>query len=53
MHTNDSVIMQKIYQHIGGYHADDHADSPRYDPALTTILEKDCLASQPTMSRVN
>lgn len=53
VHTNDSVIMQKIYQHIAGYHADDHADSLRYDPALTTILEKDRLASQPTMSRVN
>ena len=53
VHTNDSVIMQKIYQHIAGYHADDHADSLRYDPALTTILEKDYLASQPTMSRVN
>jgi hypothetical protein len=53
IHTNDSVIMQKIYQHIAGYHADDHADSIRYDPALTTILNKERLASQPTMSRVN
>ncbi|MDQ0219503.1 IS1380 family transposase [Peribacillus cavernae] len=53
VHTNDSVIMQKIYQHIAGYHADDHADSLRYDPALTSILNKERLASQPTMSRVN
>lgn len=53
VHTNDSVIMQKVYQHIAGYHADDHADSLRYDPALTTILEKESLASQPSMSRVN
>lgn len=53
VHTNDSVIMQKIYQHVAGYHADDHADTLRYDPALTTILDKEALASQPTMSRVN
>ncbi|MBE1554373.1 IS1380 family transposase [Sporosarcina limicola] len=53
VHTNDSVLVQKVYQHIAGYHADDHADSLRYDPALTTILEKERLASQPTMSRVN
>lgn len=53
LHSNDSVVMQKIYQHVAGYHADDHADTLRYDPALTTILDKEALASQPTMSRVN
>lgn len=53
VHTNDSVIMQKIYQHIGGDYADNHADTLRYNPALTTILGKKSLASQPTMSRVN
>jgi hypothetical protein len=45
--------MQKIYQHLAGYHADDHADTLRYDPTLATILNKEKLASQPTMSRVN
>jgi hypothetical protein len=52
-HQNDDVIMQKIYQHVSGYHADDHADSLRHDPAFTTILNKESLASQPTMSRLN
>lgn len=52
-HENIGVIMQKIYQHVTGYHADDHADDLKYDPALTTILNKTELASQPTMSRLN
>lgn len=52
-HPNDGVIMQKVYQHVAGYHADDHADSLRHDPAFTTILGKENLASQPTMSRLN
>jgi hypothetical protein len=52
-HQNHDVIMQKIYQNAAGYHADDHADNLRYDPALTTILNKSELASQPTISRVN
>lgn len=52
-HENDSVIMQKIYQNAAGYHADDHADHLRHDPALTTVLNKPELASQPTMSRLN
>lgn len=30
-----------------------HADELKHDPALTTILEKEELASQPTMSRLN
>lgn len=53
VHFNDEVVIQKIYQHIAGYHADDHADELRYDPVLTTILQKDALASQPTISRLN
>ena len=27
VHTNKSVITQKIYQQVAGYHADDHADT--------------------------
>ncbi len=53
MHENHDVIMQKIFQNAAGYHADDHADSLKHDPALTMILNKSELASQPTMSRVN
>lgn len=37
---NHDVVMQKIYQHVAGYHADDHADDLRHEPILTTILNK-------------
>jgi len=53
LHENNDVIMQKIYQNVAGYHVDDNADDLKNDPVLTTILEKDVLASQPTTSRVN
>lgn len=52
-HQNNDVIMQKIYQDISGYHTDDNADDLKHDPALTTILGKEELSSQPTTSRVN
>src|SRR5690625_4483067 len=52
-HQNNDVMMQKIYQNAAGYHADDHADHLRHDPALTIVLNKPELASQPTMSRLN
>ncbi|MCJ7840921.1 transposase [Lederbergia sp. NSJ-179] len=52
-HQNCDVIMQKIFQNTAGYHADDHADFLKHDPALTTVLDKEELASQPTMSRLN
>lgn len=52
-HSNHDVIMQKIYQNAAGYHADNHANSLKSDPALTIILNKNELASQPTMSRLN
>ena len=52
-HTNSDVVMQKVYQHLAGYHTDDHADDLATDPLLTAILGKDRLASQPTLSRFN
>ena len=52
-HTNHDVVIQKIYQHISGYHTDDHADELKYEPMFTTILDKRRLASQPTLSRLN
>ena len=51
-HTISSVIEQIIYQSIAGYHKDDAADDLRYDPVFTSILGKESLASQPTLSRV-
>ncbi len=50
-HPNSDVVIQKIYQHLGGYHTDDHADDLHAEPLLTAILAKERLASQPTLSR--
>lgn len=52
-HFNHDVVIQKVYQHITGYHTDDHADELKHEPMFTTILDKKELASQPTLSRLN
>lgn len=52
-HQNNEMIMQKIYQQAAGYFADDHADDLKHDPAFTTVMDKEELGSQPTISRVN
>jgi len=52
-HENEDVILQRIYQNAAGYHADDDADDLRSDSLFQEVLEKDDLASQPTISRVN
>ncbi|HHU19967.1 MAG TPA: IS1380 family transposase, partial [Bacilli bacterium] len=52
-HPNPDVVIQKIYQHLAGYHTDDHADELKHEPMFTTILDKKQLASQPTLSRLN
>ena len=51
IHSVSSVIEQLIYQNIAGYHRDDAADYLRCDPVFTAVLEKEALASQPTISR--
>ena len=43
--------MQMLYQIIAAYFKDDRADELTNDPVLTSILEKEVLASQPTLSR--
>ena len=50
-HTDPDNLMQMIYQIIAAYFEDDCADELTNDPVLTAILEKDALASQPTLSR--
>ncbi|OOM79917.1 transposase [Clostridium sp. BL-8] len=52
-HKNEDILIQKIYQRISGYTTDDNSDELRYDQALTTILDKNALASQPITSRFN
>jgi hypothetical protein len=52
IHEISSVIEQLIFQNIAGYHKDDAADDLRHDHIFTSILDKEALASQPTISRV-
>jgi hypothetical protein len=52
-HPNSDVVLQKLYQHLAGYHTDDHADDLSVEPLLTAMTGKDRLASQPTISRFN
>ena len=51
MHTDPDNLMQTIYQIIAAYFEDDCADELTKDPVMNAILEKDRLASQPTLSR--
>ena len=50
-HKDDENLMQMIYQVISAYFEDDCADELTLDPVFNVILEKDRLASQPTLSR--
>jgi len=52
-HSNSALVVQKVYQHLAGYHTDDHADDLCVEPLLTAVLGKERLASQPTLSRFN
>jgi len=52
-HKNQDIAIQRIYQRIAGYTTDDNADELRHDPIFTNILDKEALASQPTISRFN
>ena len=51
IHKDDANLMQVIYQIISAYFEDDCADELTNDPVLTAVLNKDALASQPTLSR--
>ena len=51
LHTDPDNLMQMIFQITAAYFEDDCADELRNDPVMTAILEKDVLASQPTLSR--
>ena len=51
VHTDADNLLQLVYQIISGYFEDDCADELTNDPILTAVLNKDALASQPTLSR--
>lgn len=44
-------LLQMIYMIIAGYFEDDASDELTNDPVFKSILEKNALASQPTVSR--
>ena len=50
-HTDKENLLQMIYMIIAGYFEDDASDELTNDPVFKTVLEKDTLASQPTVSR--
>ena len=50
-HKDNENLMQMIFQIISAYFQDDCADELTSNPIFTAILEKDSLASQPTLSR--
>lgn len=51
VHKDADNLLQVIYQIIAGYFEDDCADELRKEPVFAAILEKEALASQPTLSR--
>jgi hypothetical protein len=51
IHKDGANLMQIIYQIISAYFEDDCADELTNEPVMTAILDKDALASQPTLSR--
>ena len=50
-HTDKENLLQMIYLIIAGYFEDDASDELTNDPVFKAVLEKDALASQPTVSR--
>ena len=50
-HTDRQNLLQMIFMVIAGYFQDDLSDELTKDPVFKAILEKDTLASQPTISR--
>lgn len=50
-HSDADNLLQVIYQTIAAYFRDDRADDLRTDPVFSAVLQKDSLASQPTLSR--
>lgn len=50
-HTDKENLLQMIYMIISGYFEDDASDELTNDPVFKAVLDKDALASQPTVSR--
>ena len=50
-HSDSSMLLQFLYQVFAAYFTDDCADHLRKDPLFTKLVDKESLASQPTLSR--
>jgi hypothetical protein len=50
-HKDDENLSQMIYQILAGYFNDNDADELSNEPVFKSILDKESLASQPTLSR--
>ena len=50
-HSDPKKLLQMIYMIIAGYFEDDASDELTNNPVFKSVLEKDALASQPTVSR--
>lgn len=50
-HTDQKNPLQRIYMIIAGYFDDDTSDELTHDPVFKSVLEKDALTSQSTISR--
>ena len=50
-HNDADILLQLILQNLSGSFKDDTADQLAYEPIMNTILHKNRLASQPTISR--
>ena len=50
-HSDQKNLFPMIYMIIAGYFEDDASDELINDPVFKSVLEKDALASQPTISR--
>ena len=50
-HKDHENLLQVIYQVLGRYFNDNDADELTHEPVLKAILDKNVLASQPTLSR--
>ena len=51
IHTDVDNLLQVMYQIFSSYNEDDCADELSNEPVITAALEKERLASQPTLSR--
>ena len=52
LHKDHENLLQMIYQIISAYFQDDCADELTLDHVFQAILDKESLASQPTLSRL-